>query len=160
MSNVVKSFTNHTQFLSQRAQNLKESATIAMSRRSNELREQGIKIINLSLGEPDFPTPSHICEAAIRGHQKSKILLLSSCTRVYQDVCQVIAEKFAKENRIAGNAENIVISTGAKQSIANVLLSIIDPGDEVLLPAPYWVSYPQLVHLAGGSSCTCRDIIS
>ncbi|MBL7925231.1 MAG: pyridoxal phosphate-dependent aminotransferase [Bacteroidia bacterium] len=134
--------------LSQRVNQLEESATIAMARLSRELQEQGHDIISLSLGEPDFNTPVDICEAA-------KAAIDQGFTHYppisgYPDLRKAISEKFKRENDLDYKAEQIVVSTGAKQSIANVVLSLIDPGDEVIIPAPYWVSYAQIVQLAGG----------
>lgn len=134
--------------LSQRILNLSESATIAMSRRSREMREQGLDVISLSLGEPDFNTPDFIKEAAKTAIDEG----YSHYPPVpgYQDLRQAIADKLKRDNNLDYTANQIVISTGAKQSLANVILCTINPGDEVLLPAPYWVSYYEQIRLAGG----------
>lgn len=134
--------------LSQRIHNLSESATIAMSRRSREMREQGLDVISLSLGEPDFNTPNFIKEAAKAAIDEG----YSHYPPVpgYQDLRQAIADKLKRDNNLDYSANQIVISTGAKQSLANVILCTINPGDEVLLPAPYWVSYYEQIRLAGG----------
>lgn len=134
--------------LSERIQELSESATIAMSRKSREMREQGIDVISLSLGEPDFYTPDFIKEAAKKAidDNYSHYPPISG----YKDLCDAISAKFKRDNDLDYNANQIVVSTGAKQSIANVVLCTINPGDEVLLPAPYWVSYSEIVKLAGG----------
>ncbi len=134
--------------LSKRVNLLEESATIAMARLSRELQEQGHDIISLSLGEPDFDTPKDICDAA-------KQAIDNGFTHYppisgFADLRKVISEKFKRENNLNYKPEQIVVSTGAKQSIANVVLSVIDPGDEVIIPAPYWVSYSQIIQLAGG----------
>lgn len=134
--------------LSQRIQNLSESATIAMSRRSREMREQGLDVISLSLGEPDFETPDFIREAAKQAIDEG----YSHYPPVpgYQDLRQAIADKLKRDNDLDYKANQVVVSTGAKQALANVVLCLINPGDEVLLPAPYWVSYYEQICLAGG----------
>ena len=134
--------------ISDRVNRLSESATIAMARKSRELKAQGIDVISLSLGEPDFNTPDFIKEAAIEGiHQNySKYMAVNG----YEDLRDVIAEKFKRDNNIVYKANQIVVSTGAKQSIANVVLSTVNPGDEVIIPAPYWVSYEEIVKMAEG----------
>ena len=134
--------------ISDRVNKLSESATIAMARKSRELKAQGIDVISLSLGEPDFNTPDFIKEAAIEGiHQNySKYMAVNG----YEDLRDVIVEKFKRDNNIVYKANQIVVSTGAKQSIANVVLSTVNPGDEVIIPAPYWVSYEEIVKMAEG----------
>ena len=134
--------------ISDRVNRLSESATIAMARKSRELKAQGIDVISLSLGEPDFNTPDFIKEAAIEGiHQNySKYMAVNG----YEDLRDVIVEKFKRDNNIVYKANQIVVSTGAKQSIANVVLSTVNPGDEVIIPAPYWVSYEEIVKMAEG----------
>jgi len=127
---------------------LEESATLAMARRSRELVEQGVDVISLSLGEPDFNVPDFIKEAAKAGIDAnfSKYPPVNG----YLDLRQSIAAKFKRDNNLNYTADQIVVSNGAKQSIANVCLSLINPGQEVILPAPYWVSYSEIVKLAGG----------
>lgn len=134
--------------LSQRIQNLSESETIAMSRKSRELSEQGLDVISLSLGEPDFSTPDFIKEAAKKGIDGN----YSNYPPIagYKDLREAISRKFKRDNNLEYSPEQIVVSTGAKQSIANVVLCTIDPGDKVLLPTPYWVTYHEIVKLAGG----------
>lgn len=119
-----------------------------MSRRSRELREQGIDVISLSLGEPDFETPDFIREAAKEAIDEG----YSHYPPIpgYQDLRVAIAEKLKRDNQLNYQASQIVVSTGAKQSLANVILCTINPGDEVLVPAPYWVSYYEQIRLAGG----------
>ena len=136
--------------LSDRVNSLSESQTIAMARKSREMKAQGIDIINLSLGEPDFFTPTPIKDAAKAAIDND----FSYYTHVsgYLELRQAIAAKFKRDNNISYTADQIVVSTGAKQSIANAVLSIINPGDEVLIPAPYWVSYLEIVKLAEGKS--------
>ena len=133
--------------LSERVNNLSESATIAMARKSRELKAQGIDVISLSLGEPDFNTPDFIKEAAKEGIDQnySKYMAVNG----YEDLRTAICDKFKRDNDIYYNINQIVVSTGAKQSIANVALSLINPGDEVIIPAPYWVSYEEIFKMAG-----------
>lgn len=134
--------------LSDRIQNLSESQTIAMSKKSRELQERGIDVISLSLGEPDFNTPDFIKDAAKQGIDENYTYYPPISG--YKDVREAISKKFKRDNNLNYSADQIVISTGAKQSIANVVLCTINPGDEVLMPAPYWVSYYEIVKLAGG----------
>lgn len=138
--------------LSDRIKRLSESQTIAMARRSRELIAQGIDIISLSLGEPDFHTPDEIKKAAIDAIQND----FSYYTHVsgYLELRQAIADKFKRDNNLTYTADQIVVSTGAKQSIANVVLSIVNPGDEVIVPSPYWVSYLEVIKLAEGKAIT------
>ena len=125
-----------------------EPETLRMARLGRELREKGIDIIDLSLGEPDFDTPEHIKEAAKKAIDEN----WSHYTPVggYMDLKQAICQKFKRDNELDYKPENIVVSTGAKQSLANVILSIINKGDEVLIPTPYWVTYSALVQLGEG----------
>ena len=119
-----------------------------MSRRSRELKAKGIDVINLSLGEPDFSTPQIIKEAAKKAIDED----FSHYTPVsgYLELRQAIAQKFKRDNNLDFEADQIVVSTGAKQSIANAVLSMINPGDEVLVPSPFWVSYIEIIKLAEG----------
>ncbi|MEX2379888.1 MAG: pyridoxal phosphate-dependent aminotransferase [Vicingaceae bacterium] len=134
--------------VSKRIQNLSESQTIAMAQRSRELKAEGKDIINLSLGEPDFDTPDFIKEAAKKAIDEN----YTKYTPVpgYLELREAIANKFKRDNNLSYSADQIVVSTGAKQSLANVVMSIINPGDEVIIPSPYWVSYLELVKLAEG----------
>jgi aspartate aminotransferase len=134
--------------VSKRLNSLSESQTIAMNQKSNAMKAQGIDIINLSVGEPDFPTPDHIKQAA-KDAIDANFSFYSPITG-YADLRKAICKKFKDENRLDFTPEQIIVSVGAKHSIANVLLSIIDPGDEVIVPAPYWVSYIEQVKLAEG----------
>jgi len=119
-----------------------------MARKSRELKAQGIDIISLSLGEPDFKTPDVIKEAAIKAINED----FTYYTHVsgYVELRQAIAHKFKRDNGLDYTADDIVVSTGAKQSIANAVLCLINPGDEVIIPAPFWVSYLEILKLAGG----------
>ena len=136
------------EIVSDRVNRLSESATIAMARKARELKSQGIDIISLSLGEPDFNTPDFIKGAGKEGIDKnfSKYMPVNG----YQDLREAISNKFKRDNDIDYSTEQIVVSTGAKQSIANVVLSLINPGDEVIVPAPYWVSYADIIKMAEG----------
>ncbi len=131
--------------LSEKITSLPVSATLAMAAKARELRGKGIDIIGLSLGEPDFNTPDFIKKAAIKAIDEN----YNSYSPVdgYLDLKKSICEKFKRDNNIDYNESQIVVSTGAKQSIANVCMSILNPGDEVLLPAPYWVSYSAIATL-------------
>lgn len=128
---------------------LSPSMTFAMNQKSNELKAQGIDVVNMSLGEPDFDTPDHIKSAAVQAIEKG----YTHYTPVpgALSVKQAISGKLKKENGLAYDAADIVVSNGAKQSICNVIMALVDAGDEVIIPAPYWVSYPQMVLLAGGT---------
>jgi aspartate aminotransferase len=132
--------------LSDRINNLPVSATLAMAAKGRELKEQGKDIISLSLGEPDFNTPDFIKDAAIQGINEN----YNSYSPVngYADLREAICRKFKRDNNLDYNINQIVVSTGAKQSIANVAMVLLNPGDEVILPAPYWVSYSAISILA------------
>lgn len=134
--------------LSKRLNLFTESQTLKMAKLSRELKNKGVDIINLTLGEPDFTTPLHIKEAAKKAIDNN----FSYYTPVvgYLDLREAICRKFKRENNLDYSPEQIVVSTGAKQSIANALLSTIDAGDEVIVPTPYWVSYSEMIKLAEG----------
>ena len=135
-----------SQVLSDRINNLPVSQTLAMAAKARELREQGKDIISLSLGEPDFNTPDFIKDAAIQAINDN----FNSYTPVngYAELREAICRKFKRDNNLTYNINQIVVSTGAKQSIANVAMVLLNPGDEVILPAPYWVSYSAIATLA------------
>jgi len=135
-------------FLSNRVQSLAESATIAMAEKSRALKEEGKDIISLSLGEPDFNVPDFVKEAAKKGVDDnfSKYMPVPG----YLDLREAIANKFERDNGLNYTANQIVVSTGAKQSLINVILALVNPGDEVIVPAPYWVTYYDQVRMAGG----------
>jgi aspartate aminotransferase len=136
--------------LSDRIIQMEESATLAMAKKARELKSQGIDIISLSLGEPDFKTPKHIQEAAKDAIDEGKYFSYSPVAG-YQDLREAIAKKLREENLISeAKAENIVVSTGAKHSIANVFMCLLNEGDEVVIFSPYWVSYAEIIKLAGG----------
>jgi aspartate aminotransferase len=134
--------------LSEKVKEIAESQTIAMARKSRELKAQGIDIISLSLGEPDFKTPDVIKTAAKEAIDDN----FSYYTHVsgYLELREAICKKFKRDNNLDYTPDEIVVSTGAKQSIANAVLCLINPGDEVIIPAPYWVSYLEILKLAGG----------
>jgi aspartate aminotransferase len=134
--------------LSDRIQQMSESETLAMTRKSRELQAKGADVINLSLGEPDFNTPDFIKQAAKKAIDENYTYYMP--VPGYLDLRQAISNKFKNENKLDYSPEQIVVSTGAKQSIANLVLCMVNSGDEVLLPAPYWVSYKEIVKLAGG----------
>ncbi|MGV3547977.1 MAG: pyridoxal phosphate-dependent aminotransferase [Pedobacter sp.] len=136
--------------LSDRINNLSESATLKMTKLGRELAAKGVNVISLGLGEPDFNTPEHVKEAA-------KKALDDNFTRYspvpgYPDLRQAIVNKLKTENNLDYDISQIVVSTGAKQSLSNVILTLINPGDEVIIPTPYWVSYSEMVTLAEGKS--------
>jgi aspartate aminotransferase len=132
--------------ISERINHLSESETLAMARLSRKLKAQGFDVINLSLGEPDFNTPDHIKQAAKDAIDQNFTYYPPVCG--YPELREAICQKFKRENNLEFTQDNILVSTGAKQSIANVVLSLLDPGDEVVIPAPYWVSYKEIIKLA------------
>ena len=134
--------------LSDRLNSLSPSETLAMSQKSNELKAQGIDVINMSVGEPDFNTPDHIKEAAKKAVDDN--FSRYSPVPGYPALRDAIVAKLKKENGLDYTPAQILCSNGAKQSVCNVLMALIGSGDEVIIPAPYWVSYPQMVKLAGG----------
>jgi len=144
--------------LSNRINNLPVSATLAMAAKARELKENGVDIIGLSLGEPDFNTPDFIKEAAIEAINDN----YNSYTPVdgYGDLKKSICNKFKRDNQLDYKPDQIVVSTGAKQSIANAVQVLVNPGDDVLLVAPYWVSYSAIVTLAEGNPIEIRSDIS
>ncbi len=138
--------------LSDRINNLAESQTLAMAKKSRELQSQGKDIISLSIGEPDFNTPDFIKEAAKRAIDNN--ITRYSPVAGYPDLRKAISEKFKRDNNLSYTPEQIVVSTGAKQSIANIILSMVNPGEEVIVPVPYWVSYIETIKLAEGIPVT------
>lgn len=134
--------------LSTRLTRLAPSETLAMSQKSNEMKAQGIDVINLSVGEPDFNTPEHIKESAKKAVDENWTYY--SPVPGYADLRKAISAKLKNENNLEYSINEILVSNGAKQSVCNAIMALIDDGDEVIIPAPYWVSYPQMVKLAGG----------
>ena len=135
-------------FLTDKVNNLAASATLAMAAKARELRSKGVDVIGLSLGEPDFNIPEFIKEAAVKAIYDN----YNSYTPVdgYVDLKKAISRKFSRDNNLNYSASQIVVSTGAKQSIANVIEAMINPGDEVILLAPFWVSYSAMIEICGG----------
>lgn len=140
--------------LSERLNRLAPSATLAMSQKSNEMKAQGIDVINMSVGEPDFNTPEHIKEAGKKAIDDN----FSKYSPVpgYADLREAISEKLKCENGLQYSTAEIIVGTGGKQGVCNSILALVNPGDEVIIPAPYWVSYPQMVKLAGGTPVIVR----
>lgn len=134
--------------LSQRIRVMEESQTIGMARKARELAAGGIDVINLSFGEPDFPTPAFIRDAAKKAMDDG--FTFYTPVAGYPDLRKAICEKLRRDNDLHVSPEQVVVSTGAKQSIANAILCLVDPGDEVIIAGPYWVSYLEIVKLAGG----------
>ena len=134
--------------LSGRLNRLSPSATLAMSQKSSELKAQGVDVINLSVGEPDFNTPDHIKAAAIKAVEENYSRY--SPVPGYPALREAIAAKLKKENGLDYTPAQILCSNGAKQSVCNAIMALVNAGDEVIIPAPYWVSYPQMVKLAEG----------
>jgi aspartate aminotransferase len=134
--------------LAQRLNTIAEPQTIKMAKLGRELKAQGINIVDLSLGEPDFRTPDHINNAAIKAINDG----FSKYTPVvgYPDLLQAICTKLKRDNNLDYKPNQIIVSTGAKQSLANAVLALVDPGDEVIIPTPFWVTYATLVEMAGG----------
>ena len=138
--------------LSDRLNRLSPSATLAMSQKSQELKAQGVDVTNMSVGEPDFNTPDAIKEAAIKAVNEN--FSRYSPVPGYPALRNAIVEKLKKENGLEYTAAQISVSNGAKQSVCNAIMALVNPGDEVIVPAPYWVSYPEMVKLADGTPVT------
>lgn len=139
----------HTLSLSDRINSLAESQTIAMAKKARELAAQGFDVINLSFGEPDFQTPQYIKDAAKKAIDDG--FTFYTPVPGYPDLRQAIVDKLQRDNNLSYKPENIVVSTGAKQSIANAVMCLVNPGDEVVIISPYWVSYLEIVKLAEGT---------
>ena len=140
---------NNTQQLSRRVQNLAVSATLAMSQKSAELKASGVDVINLSVGEPDFNTPDHIKAAARRAIDDN--FSFYSPVPGFMSLRKAVADKLSRENALSFAPEQIVVGNGAKQALCNVVLTLVNPGDEVVIPVPAWVSYTEMVKLAEGT---------
>ena len=140
--------------LSDRLNRLAPSATLAMSQKSNEMKAQGVDVINMSVGEPDFNSPDHIKEAGKKAIDDN----FSKYSPVpgYMDLREAIVEKLKKENGLDYTTNEVIAGTGGKQGVCNTILALVNPGDEVIIPAPYWVSYPQMTKLAGGTPVIVR----
>lgn len=135
--------------LSNRLNRLAPSQTLAMSQKSGEMKAQGIDVINMSVGEPDFNTPDHIKEAAKKAVDEN--FSRYSPVPGYMDLRKAIVAKLKNENNLDYTTSEILVSSGAKQSVCNTVVALVNDGEEVIIPAPYWVSYPQMVKLAGGT---------
>lgn len=135
--------------LSNRLNRLAPSATLAMSQKSSEMKAQGIDVINMSVGEPDFNTPDHIKEAAKKAVDDNWSRY--SPVPGYPDLRKAVVEKLKRENGLDYSVSEILVSNGAKQAVCNAVMALVDDGDEVIIPTPYWVSYPQMALLAGGT---------
>ena len=135
--------------LSDRLNRLSPSATLAMSQKSGEMKAQGIDVINLSVGEPDFNTPDHIKDAAKKAVDENYSRY--SPVPGYPELRKAIVDKLQKENDLEYGLNEVLVSNGAKQCVCNAVMALVNNGDEVIVPAPYWVSYPQMVKLAGGT---------
>lgn len=135
--------------LSDRLNRLSPSATLAMSQKSSEMKAQGIDVINLSVGEPDFNTPDHIKDAAKKAVDENYSRY--SPVPGYPELRKAIVAKLQKENNLEYGLNEVLVSNGAKQCVCNAVMALVNNGDEVIVPAPYWVSYPQMVKLAGGT---------
>ena len=140
--------------LSDRLNRLAPSATLAMSQKSNEMKAQGVDVINMSVGEPDFNTPDHIKEAGKKAIDDN----FSKYSPVpgYMDLREAIVDKLKKENHLDYTTGEVIVGTGGKQGVCNTILALVNPGDEVIIPAPYWVSYPQMAKLAGATPVIVR----
>lgn len=134
--------------LSNRLNRLTPSATLAMSQKSSEMKAQGIDVLNMSVGEPDFDTPEHIKTAAKKAIDDN--FSRYSPVPGYMDLREAISSKLKKENNLDYSVDEILVSNGAKQSVCNTVMALVNEDEEVIIPAPYWVSYPQMVKLAGG----------
>ncbi len=144
--------------ISDRVQALAPSATLAMSQKSNELKAQGVDVINLSVGEPDFETPAHIKDAAKRAIDENYTFYTP--VPGYMSLRKAVSEKLSRENGVSYAPEQIVGSNGAKQALCNVILATIYPADEVIIPMPAWVSYVEMVKLAGGTTVEVQAAIT
>lgn len=145
-------------YISQRIKRISVSQTLEMSKRSSELREKGIDIIDMSVGQPDFPTPPHIKQAAKEAIDKNYTFYTP--VPGYSDLRKTIANKLKRENNLDYTKDQIVVSNGAKQALANTILTLINKGDEILVPTPYWVSYAELINLAEGKNTFIKTDIS
>jgi aspartate aminotransferase len=140
--------------VSSRIANLSPSATVAMNQRSRDLKDQGVDVINMSVGEPDFNTPDHIKEAAKKAIDDN--FSFYPPVPGFPDLREAISNKFKRENNLEFSPEQIVVSAGAKNSLANVMLCLVDKGDEVIVPAPYWVTYVELVKVSEGKNVVIK----
>ena len=141
-------------FLSERAKSIKGSATLILNRKAKEMKAKGLDVINLTVGEPDFDTPDDIKEYAIKAMKDGYTKYTEE--KGLKELREAICEKLERENGLKYEPEEIVVSNGAKHSLFNIFLSILNPGDEVIIPIPYWVSYPAMVNICGGIPVFCN----
>jgi len=141
-------------FLSERAKSIKGSATLILNRKAKEMKAKGLDVINLTVGEPDFDTPEDIKEYAIKAMKDGYTKYTEE--KGLKELREAICEKLERENGLKYEIEEIVVSNGAKHSLFNIFLSILNPGDEVIIPIPYWVSYPAMVNICGGIPVFCN----
>jgi aspartate aminotransferase len=141
-------------FLSERAKSIKGSATLILNRKAKEMKAKGLDVINLTVGEPDFDTPDDIKEYAIKAMKDGYTKYTEE--KGLKELREAICEKLERENGLKYEPEEIVVSNGAKHSLFNIFLSILNPGDEVIIPVPYWVSYPAMVNICGGIPVFCN----
>ncbi|GAB4240822.1 MAG: pyridoxal phosphate-dependent aminotransferase [Ekhidna sp.] len=146
------------QTVSKRIQSIPESATLAMAAKAREMKQKGVEVISLSLGEPDFKTPAHIQEGAIEAIKTGKYFAYPPVNG-YLDLREAISKKFQEDNGLTYTPDQIVVSNGAKQSIANVFMALLNPGDEVIVLTPYWVSYSAMILLGEGKPVFVRGTI-
>jgi len=144
--------------ISKRAEQLSESETLKISGLAKQLARDGVSVISLSAGEPDFKTPAHICNAAIEAITNG--FHGYTMNTGMPELREAISQKLKRDNNLDYAPDQIVVSNGAKQSIGFAILATINPGDEVLIPAPYWVSYPEMVKLAEGTPIPIRTSFS
>ena len=135
--------------LSKKAKEINPSITLAITAKAKELKNSGIDVVSFGAGEPDFNTPKNIINAAIKAMEEGKTKYTP--TNGILELREAICNKFNIDNNLSYNPSQIVVSTGAKQSLANAFMAILNEGDEVIIPTPYWVSYPELVKMAGGN---------
>jgi len=141
-------------FLSEKAKSIKGSATLILNRKAKEMKAKGLDVINLTVGEPDFDTPDDIKEYAIKAMKDGYTKYTEE--KGLKELREAICEKLERENGLKYEPEEIVVSNGAKHSLFNIFLSILNPGDEVIIPIPYWVSYPAMVNICGGIPVFCN----
>lgn len=134
--------------LSKKALNIEPSLTLALTAKAGELKSKGIDVVSFGAGEPDFNTPQNIINAAVKAMNDGKTKYTAASGII--ELKEAIVNKLKVENKLTYNTENIIVSTGAKQCLANVIMALLNPGDEVLIPSPYWVSYPELIKLSDG----------
>ncbi|MCM8785625.1 MAG: pyridoxal phosphate-dependent aminotransferase [Candidatus Omnitrophica bacterium] len=142
------------EYLSERAKLLKPSATMALNRKAKDMKSNGLDVINLTVGEPDFQTPEEIIDYAYKAMKDGYTKYTEE--KGLKELREAICEKIEKENKLKYEPEDIVVSNGAKHSLFNIFLAILNPGDEVIIPIPYWVSYPAIVSICGGVPVFCK----